>query len=140
MTQEANKPKLAYGQMRDKLEPDDIDGKTAVLTILSAEARNFAPDGKGEEFKIVLTFEEFPADDDADPPTKEKEYIVNATSYKTLVAKLGDNYDAWVGEPVVMQPTTTTFGNQTFEKVHVASPERWDKAMTAYKKATKGKK
>lgn len=140
MTQEANKPKLAYGQMRDKLEPDDIDGKTAVLTIASADARNFSPEGKGEEFKIVLTFEEFPADDDADPPIKQKEYIVNATSYKTLVAKLGDNYDAWVGEPVVMQPTTTTFGTQTFEKVHVASPERWDKAMAAYKKATKGKK
>ena len=136
MSPSDDKPRLAYGQMRDKLEPDDIDGKVAVLTIASADARNFASESAGAEYKVVLTFEEFPEDGD----TKEKEYVVNATSYKTLVEKIGDDYAAWPGESVVMAPTTTTYGGKTFEKVHVASPERWDKAMQAFKKSKGGKK
>lgn len=135
MSQSADKRPLAYGQMRDKLTPDDTEGKTAVLTIASAERRNFAPEGQGEEYKIVLTFDEFPEEGEQ----KEKEYIVNATSYKTLVTKLGENEDEWIGQPCVMAPTTTNYGGKTFEKIHVASPERWDKVMAAQKKASKAK-
>lgn len=118
------KPALSYGEMREKLGPDDVDGKVAPLTCATAERKNFAPNGQGEEYKIVLTFEEFP----------EKELVVNATSYKTLVAKLGDDEDAWVGKTIVLAPTTTTYGGKSYEKLHVASPERWDKTMVQLRK------
>lgn len=110
----------SYGEMREKLTPDDVGGKPAPMTIDKAELRDLAPEGsRRADKKIILTFKEFPG----------KEYIANSGSYKTLCQKLGDDYSRWSGKVVVMAPTTTTFNNQSFEKLHVASPERWDKVM-----------
>lgn len=117
--------KPSYGEMRDKLTPDDVKGKPAPLTIDSAELRDLAPEGsRRADKKIILTFKEFPG----------KEYISNATSYKTLTQKLGDDYTRWGGKVVVMAPTTNTFNGQSFEKLHVASPDRWDKVMAEVNK------
>lgn len=122
----SNRPDLAYGQMRDKLTPDDVQGQAAALRVLSAERRDFAPsDARKSEYKIVLVFQEFP----------DKEYVVNATSYKTLVSKLGNDETRWPNQYVVMAPTTTTFDNRAYEKLHVASPDRWDKVMKSLKDA-----
>lgn len=114
------KPRLGYGEMRDKLTPDDLDGKAAPLTVQSVEVKNMAPKGTPrEDNKLSIVFKEFAT----------KEYVANATSYKTLVLKLGENYEKWVGQVVIMAPTTNTFQGKAYEKVHVASPERWDKVM-----------
>lgn len=116
----ADKPRLGYGEMRDKLTPDDLEGKPAPLTILTVEVKNMAPRGSPrEDNKLSIVFKEFPT----------KEYVANATSYKTLVMKLGDNYEKWPGQVAIMAPTTNTFQGKAFEKVHVASPERWDKVV-----------
>jgi hypothetical protein len=121
------KPRLGYGEMREKLTPDDFEGKPAPVTILKVEVKNMAPrNSTREDNKLSIVFKEFPT----------KEYVANATSYKTLVMKLGDNYDKWPGQTVIMAPTTTTYGTQTFEKVHVASPDRWDKVMKALQSRT----
>lgn len=110
----------SYGEMRDKITPDDVQGKPAPLTIDSAELRDLAPIGsRRADNKIVITFKEFPG----------KEYICNATSYKTLVQKYGENYERWKGQVIVMAPTTNTFEGRAYEKLHVAPPERWDKVM-----------
>jgi len=121
------KPRLGYGEMREKLGPDDVEGKPAPLTVLTVEVKNMAPRGSPrEDNKLSIVFKEFP----------NKEYIANATSYKTLVAKLGDNYERWPGQVVIMAPTTNTFSGRAYEKIHVASPERWEKAMKALQPRT----
>jgi hypothetical protein len=121
----ANKP--SYGEMRDKLTCDDVNGKPAPLTIEAAELRDLAPAGsRREDNKIILTFREFPG----------KEYIANATSYKTLCMKLGDDFNRWAGKVIVMAPTTNTFDGKAYEKLHVAAPERWDKVMQTVERAT----
>jgi hypothetical protein len=108
--------------MREKLTPDDVSGNAAALRILTAERKDLAPaNARSAQWKIVLVFAEFP----------DKDYIVNATSYKTLAAYLGDDETKWPGEWIVMAPTTTTFEGKSYEKIHVASPERWDKVMKA---------
>lgn len=113
-------PRPSYGTMRDKLTPDDVEGKAAPLTVATAELRDMAPRGsRREDNKIIIVFREFP----------EKEYVCNATSYKTLVTKLGDDYTRWHGKTVIMAPTTNEFEGRSYEKLHVASLERWDKVV-----------
>lgn len=119
---------LSYGEMREKLTPDDVNGNAAALRILTAERKDLAPlNARSAQWKIVLVFAEFP----------DKDYIVNATSYKTLADKLGEDETKWPGQWVVMAPTNTTFEGRVYEKLHVASPDRWDKVMkeTAKKRA-----
>lgn len=129
MTAQSQRP--SYGEMRSKLTPDDVKGKAAPMTIATVELRDMAPaNARREDNKIILTFNEFPG----------KEYIANATSFKTLCQKLGDDWDKWTGQVIVMAPTTTTFDNKAFEKLHVASPERWDKVMAEVEKATRTKR
>lgn len=127
-------PKLGYGRFRDKLEPDDTDGKTAVLTIETAEARNMAPSGQAEEFKLCITFVEI-RDSGGDGG---KEMVLNATDYRRLVAEYGtEDERRWVGKLIVVSPTQTTFRGKQFEKMHVAVADRWSKAMKAHE-ARKG--
>ena len=130
----------SYGEFRDKLTPDDVKGKPTVLTVDRAELRNLAPEGsRREDKKIVLTFKEFPARGDKEGE-RAKEYIANATSYKTLVQKLGEDYTRWGGKVVVMAPTTNTFEGKAFEKIHVAPPERWDKVLAEVARRQASKK
>ena len=128
---------LSYGELLPKIVPDDTDGKPAQLTVRRVRTQNMAPEGRAPEVKLVIEFAEtFKAQRgfDADSATR-REYVVNATSYKTLRTKLGDDHDKWVGQPIVMAPTTTTFDNKSFEKLHVASLDRWDKVVAATTKA-----
>lgn len=123
-------PKPSYGEMREKLSPDDTEGKPSLLTIVECDLRNLAPKGQGEDWKITLVFAEIP----------EKEYVVNSTSYKTLCTKLGKDHETWKGQQVVMAPTTTEYGGKSYEKIHVASIERWDKVAASVAKAKSAKK
>lgn len=126
MSDNANKPKPSYGEMRVKIEPDDVEGKPALLEIEAATLRDLAPKGsKASDWKVVLWFVAFP----------QKEYVVNSTSYKTLCQKLGDDYESWAGKQCVMAPTTTEYQGKQFEKLHVAIPERWDKVVAEVAKA-----
>jgi hypothetical protein len=135
----SNDSQLSYGEMIPKIEPDDTEGKPAVLTVRRVRRQNMAPKGsKSEEVKIVIEFAEtFDArkgfnDSDA----TRREYIVNSTSYRTLADKLGPDENRWVGQQIVMAPTTTQFNGKSYEKLHVAAPDRWEKTVTATKRAT----
>lgn len=125
---------LSYGEMIPKLTPDDTDGKPVALTIRRARRQNMAPKGKPEEIKIVIEFAEL---FDGDTPDKQRrEYVVNSGSYKTLSTKHGTDETKWVGKPVVMAVTKTTFDGNEYEKQHVATPDRWEKVLAASAKAT----
>lgn len=116
---------LAYGEMREKITPDDVNGNAAALRILIADRKDMAPaNARSAQWKLILVFAEFP----------EKEYVANATSYKTLVQFLGDDESKWPGQWCVMAPTVNTFDGKAYEKLHVASPDRWEKVMKATEK------
>jgi hypothetical protein len=125
--------RLAYGELIPKIEPDDADGKPVQLTIRRVREQNMARPGQRDEIKLVIEFaERFKGET---PDKQRREYIVNSTSYKTLCLKLGTDHARWEGKPIVMAPTNTEYGGETFEKMHVASPDRWDKVITATAKA-----
>ena len=133
-----NGGQLSYGEMVPKLEPDDTEGKPVALTIRRARRQNMSRNPNRDDTKIIITFaEEFEprAGFEGDAATK-REYVVNATSYKTLCMKLGNDDEKWIGKQIVMALTTTKYEDQTFEKMHVATPDRWDKVLTASAKAT----
>lgn len=131
-----NDKPLGYGEMIRKLDVDDCDGKPVALTVRRAERRNLAPkNSRNDDWKIVIEFaEKFGGENDDD---KRREYVVNSTSYKTLCDRLGKDETRWVGQTVVMSPTNNTFEGKTYEKMHVAAPERWDKVISATARARK---
>jgi hypothetical protein len=134
-----DKPALSYGEMVRKIELADTDDKPAALTIRSVSRRNMAPKtSRNEEIKLVIVFaEEFTGNK---PEEKRREYVVNATSYKTLCDRYGTDETRWAGKVVVMAPTQTEYGGATFEKLHVASPDRWEKVLNATAAAAKRRK
>lgn len=131
---------LAYGEMIPKLELVDTDSKPVMLTIARVRVQNMSKTGTEE--KLVIEFaEQFkPAKDFAKDAATRREYIVNSTSWKTLVLKLGRDHDKWVGQPIVMAPTNNTFGGKTYEKMHVAALDRWDKVVAATSRARSAKR
>lgn len=126
---------LAYGSIIPKLTLEDCQDMPVALTIRSVREQDMAPkNARRPDVKLIITFaEQFEGDN---KETQQREYVVNTTSYKTLCTKLGGNYNAWAGKTIVMAPTTNTFNDQTFEKMHVAALDRWDKVVAATAKAT----
>jgi hypothetical protein len=132
---------LSYGEMIPKLTPDDTDGKPVVLTVKSVREQNMAREGQREEIKLIIEFaQQFDRTDPKDAASTRREYIVNSTSYKTLCDKLGTDYKRWVGQDIVMAPTTTNMDGKSYEKIHVAAPERWDKVINATTRAKSSKR
>lgn len=129
----SNDRPLSYGEMRPKLEPDDTEGKPAALTIASADRRNMARRGQPAEYKVVVVFgEKFDPKAVRDTePSEERELVLNATDYKIVCAKLGNDEAAWVGRQVVVALTVNTFGGKSYEGMHIAVPDRWEKVLKA---------
>lgn len=134
-----NEP-LSYGEYIPKLDVADTGDRPAVLEIASVYRRNMAPsDADRKDIKIVLRFGPVfdpPRGWDGNPDSgREREYVVNATSYKTLCSKFGSDEKRWVGRSVVMVPTTSNFGNERFRKMHVGMPNEWDAVIAAAERA-----
>lgn len=121
---------LAYGEMREKLEPDDTDGKPAVLRIKFAERRNMARGGRGEKWKIIVVFMDVASEDGTN-----KEMILNATDWATASGKLGEDEKRWAGKFLVVAPVTTNYDGKPYEKQHCVSPARWDKLQSQFDRA-----
>ena len=128
---------LSYGVMRPKLELADTDNKPVQLTIAEVRTQNMAPEGRSPENKLVILFAESfkPAKGFDKDAATTREYVVNSTSYKTLVSKLGRDHDKWTGHPIVMAPTSNDYEGKTFKKLHVAALDQWDKVLAATAKA-----
>jgi hypothetical protein len=131
----SNDRPLSYGEMRPKLEPDDTEGKPCALTIASADRRNMARRGTAPEYKVVVVFaEKFDAKAVRDTePSEERELVLNASDYKICCAKLGNDEAAWVGKQVVVALTQNKYDGKTYENMHIAVPERWEKVLKASK-------
>lgn len=118
----------SYGEMREKISLDDIHNALCPVTVAKIDLRDLAPArARRPDMKIVMIFREFP----------DKEYIANATSYKTCVEKHGSDWRTWVNRPIVLMPVTNEDPRTgaSVTKVHVAPPGEWDKALNAATKA-----
>ena len=73
-------PQPSYGEMRERISLDDIHSSLCPATIETIDMRDMAPArARSADYKIIMSFREFPG----------KEYIANATSYKTCGEKFG---------------------------------------------------
>lgn len=135
-TDNRNAP-LSYGEMVPKIEPDDTDGKPAALTIRRARRQNFSKNPNRDDVKVVIEFAEaFDAKEGFNESSAtRREYVVNSGSYQTLCMQHGDDETKWIGKTIVMAPTQTKFDGKTFDKLHVATPDRWSKVVAATAKA-----
>jgi hypothetical protein len=114
--------------MRDKISLDDIHNALCPVTVASIDLRDLAPaKSRKADNKIIMVFREFP----------DKEYIANATSYKTCVEKHGADWRTWVNKVIVLAPVSNEDPNTRtlVTKVHVAPPDDWAKALNAATKA-----
>lgn len=105
-----------YGNAKPKIEQDDIEGGDAgVFTIAAVEEQKVTGDD-GERLSLVLITEEL----------GDKLHWLNVTQINYLVARLGDDTEAWIGEKVPLVKTTTHYAGKAFKKVWVADPAEWD--------------
>lgn len=108
----------------------DLNGAdVAVVHIVSARIVNFGQnylDDKNK--KVALTFAEFP----------DREYILNATSYRLLVDRYGEQrasgFRGWEGKLVVLAATETddpNTGNRV-NSLWVADQQTWNEVYADY--------
>lgn len=141
-SQTEQKSQKLYGYA-DKLNPEHTGGKAAVLTIESIAIRNFAQGGRGADWKMILTYKEFPG----------VEHPINRTSWRTLSEELGKwepgekdfgnvvvNHP-WKGKLIVVAPTTRNNPStgEAVEKLDIAPPTAWKRVMAQYEKQKAGK-
>lgn len=109
-----------YGSAAPKLTPEDID-EAAIATITAVN--RIETDDKstktGKRKAINLEFQE----------TGDKVLWLNKGMIDTLIEKLGDDTDDWVGKQVPIESFTAVFKGQKFPKVGIMAAEEWDNAF-----------
>lgn len=121
-----------FGSARVKITPDDLEGDVAVLTVSGYEEFDVDDDTVkgGKRKSAVLMFEE----------TGEAVLYLNKGMVESLVERLGDDSDGWLGEKVPVERHVAEFGNKRFPKVRVVPAEEWDEYLKPAKKAAKSSK
>jgi hypothetical protein len=121
-----------FGTTRPKLDPDDLEGDVAVLTI--AEFEKFGVrDTEAEEGSRTTAVLRFTT-------TGDKSLWLNKTMIATLIERLGDRPKEWAGKLCPVEKRKVTFRNQTHLKVYVMASEEWDETIAEYQKQEKQKK
>lgn len=114
-----------YGSGEPKVEPGDLEGDAAILTVERAERASFTQDGK-EKFAIKLYFTELP---------DKVLFLANKTDVGACLDNLGDRLSAWVGKSVPVEVAVRKFGKQDYSKVVPLPSDDWDEALRPPKKA-----
>jgi len=110
-----------YNPNRLKVEPSDLEGTAALLTIINADEIDINDPSRPEGFRkaIVLQFEE-PAN---------KALWPNASQTQTLIQMLGNDLDEWVGKVIPVESRHVKFGAQTYHKVCIIEAREWQEAF-----------
>ena len=114
-----------YGTSRLKLTPEDLDEGPCLLTVALAEDVE-VPDPTtrlGVRRSLTLLFTELP----------DKVMWLNKGQVETLIHRLGDNTDRWLGATVPVESYVAEFRGQRFPKVRVVPEEGWDVLLTPTK-------
>src|SRR4051794_32630138 len=90
-----------FGGARPKLMPEDLEESPSLLTIAAVELVE-VPDSTaptGLRKSVILTFKEFP----------DRVLWLNRGQIETLMHRLSDNTDSWIGEIVPVEPYVAEF-------------------------------
>jgi hypothetical protein len=117
-----------FGKSAPKITQDDLEGDVAILTIVAYEEIELDdPETEtGKRKSATLRFEE----------TGDKVLWLNKGQLESLVARLGDNPDAWSGKRCPVEKVRTAFRGKSFDKVSVVHADEWND----YLKPSAGKK
>jgi hypothetical protein len=101
--------KSDFSTKRPKLEWEDLEEEVAVLVCMEAEQLDI--DGRPS---IVLSFE-----------GTDKVLWPSPGDIGTLIDKLGDDTDEWIGQSVPVAKVTRKFKGESFKKVAIVEAEEW---------------
>lgn len=86
----------------------DLQGKEHTVTISKIEVGKLTAQGGRKSKRPIVYFE-----------GKEKGLVVNKTNGKVIASMYGPITESWVGQQVVLYPTTTNFGADVVECIRV---------------------
>jgi len=113
----ANPDKL--GTSRPKIKPDDLEDEVALVTVATYDDPEVedSESESGTRYAPYLTFEEL----------GDKVLWLNKTQMVTMIEKMGDETDNWIGAIIPIEAVKKSFGTKTFHKVVVMEdPNEWD--------------
>lgn len=119
-----------FGKSKPKVEPTDLEGDVAILTIKHFEQTDFEDDSQesGKRKGAYLSFEE----------TGDKVIWLNKTQIVALVDRFGADSTSWIGQKVPVEKIVATFGQKKYPKVViVGDPAEWDQYLTGKKREPK---
>lgn len=94
---------------KDSLGSWDLGGQDRVVTIETVKGGTVGGhQGTKKERKPILTF-----------VGKRKRFICNITNAATIASLYGPHVEKWVGQRIVLYPTTTTFGRETRDCIRI---------------------
>jgi hypothetical protein len=86
----------------------DLEGKDRTLVMEKVHAGTLTAQGNRKSKKPIVFFR-----------GAEKGFPLNKTNAKTIAALYGTDTDNWIGKPITIYPTTTTFGSDTVDCIRV---------------------
>jgi hypothetical protein len=120
-----------YGKpQRQKLSPDDIPANECVLTIATAAEVTVGSENGRPLKRIVVSFKE----------TENRALWLNYTQVSTLVERIGDELNAWVGKRVPVQRHVAEYEGAEYPKVRIVPTSTWDGVMQRAGKAKRATK
>lgn len=94
----------------DYLKAEDLQGKARMLTIASAEAREF-DDDNGKKLKVVLGFQ-----------GTDRQLVLNVTNANMIAETYGTETNDWKGKAIELRPTRVQFGSKMVDAIRVFPP------------------
>jgi hypothetical protein len=92
------------------LKAADLNGRVAIYTVHSA---SFEDLGREKERKPVVWFKE-----------SNKGLVLNVTNWNSVEELYGDNTDQWLGKPIELYPTKTSFGGKRVDCIRLRQPTK----------------
>lgn len=119
-----------YNTKTPTIAPEDLEEDVAILTIDKVNEVNVEDEDAvgGTRKALVMSFNEI----------EDRSMWPNRTAIATLIAKLGDDTDEWMGQQVPVEKVRVTYKGRTYDKVQVVPAGQWDEYLKP--KSAKGKK
>lgn len=91
------------------LTAEDLKGKDVTVTICKVVIEDLPVKGsKQKKRSCVIGFEK-----------AKKELVVNVTNADSIAALHGKKAEDWIGKPITLYPTTTTFGREIVSCIRI---------------------
>ena len=110
-----------YGTKSEKITIEDLEQDVAILTLDTVDEVDVDDEesATGKRRSMVLSFVELAG----------KVLWPNRTQIATLIAKLGDDSDNWIGAKVPVEKARVPFKGKMFDKVRIVAAPEWDQYL-----------